>query len=389
MMSRSETIESTRATVDGLLAEMGIPEVSSDSVLVAPSSPPDGAVLLENVDRFHHFVFRFALAVRFVGYPIDEVAGLTVEQFCEMYVSESYPEIPTEPLSEDQYEFGRDRESRPPAGETNEFPICFVLGVGRSGTTLLRTMLNVHPELWAPGELHLAHYEGMADRAANIIPALRYMPVPEIATRLGESVESFSETFRGWESSDLSISRVYETLYEADPGTLIVDKTPTYSDSLAGLQRIGRQFPNARFVHLVRSPHDVIQSLVRMQLYKGLADRVAPGLNPYHMAEVAWFAHNSNIEAFLTTVPSDRQTRVRYEEVVSDPEEPLRRICAVLARSYDPKMADPYEQSGRRIALGAGDPTVNALRRVEKRTPRDAFYPLGTRSRNLARGHGY
>jgi len=388
-MSQTERLASTRATVEGLLAEMGIPDVSPDSVLVAPTSPPGGRVLLENIDRFHHFVFRFALTVRFVGYPIDEIAGLTVEQFCEKYVSESYPEIPTEPLSENQYPFDQNREPTPPVGEVNEFPICFVLGVGRSGTTLLRTMLNMHEKLWAPGELHLANYGGMADRAARIIPTLRHMPVPEIAARLGESAEAFLETFQGWESADLSISEVYQTLHEADPDTWIVDKTPTYSASVEGLARIGQMFPNARFVHLVRSPHDVIQSLVRMQLYKGLAARVEPGLNPFHMAEVAWFAHNENIETFLNTVPSARHTRVRYEELVSDPEEPLRAICDLLTRSYDPAMADPYKQSSRRIALGAGDPTVNALRSVEKRTPRDAFYPLGAPSRRLAQGHGY
>jgi hypothetical protein len=42
-------------------------------------------------------------------------------------------------------------------------------------------MLNVHPRLWSPGELHLANFGTMADRAEEINPLLRFMPIPEAA----------------------------------------------------------------------------------------------------------------------------------------------------------------------------------------------------------------
>jgi len=250
-------------------------------------------------------------------------------------------------------------------------------------------MLNVHAELWAPGELHLASYEDMVDRAANIPPVLRDMPIPETAARMAEAIASFSNTFRGWELEDLPIAEVYQHLHDADPDTLIVDKTPSYSGSLRDLEWIGRMFPNARFVHLVRSPHDVIRSLVRMQLYEGVQESCEPSLDPYQIAEAIWTRNVSNIDRFLSGVPDERKCTVRYEELVSNPEPPLTRICELLDRSYDAAMANPYGRGACRVARGAGDPHINFLTSVEKRTTGEEFYPIGARCRAPADRYGY
>ena len=273
------------AAVQDILTGMGIADVTPDSVVAAPRFY-DGRVLIKDTDRFNRFIFQFALEARFKGYSSNDVAFLTVRQLCELYLRDSYPETPSVPLSDDQYELNGNRESKRASVAEKSCPICFVLGCPRSGTTLFRTMLNVHENLWAPGELHLANFESMADRAINVLPLLRYMLVPEAASRLGESIASFSKVFRNWELEGVSVSEVYENFYEADPSTLIVDKTPSYSVSLQGLERIGQQFPNARFIYLVRNPHDVIRSFVRMQLYKGVLGLVEPGLNPYQIGEV-------------------------------------------------------------------------------------------------------
>ena len=387
-LDHSQRVDSILAMVQDILTEMGIVDVTPDSVIAAPPFY-DGRVLIQDTDRVNRFIFQFALKVRFIGYSVNDVAFLTVRQLCELYLRDSYPETPSVPLTDDQYELGRNRERKRAGVVKKDFPICFVLGCGRSGTTLLRTMLNVHEELWAPGELHLAHFESMADRARNIVPLLRYMLVPEVAARFGESIASFSKVLKKWELESLSVSEVYENLYEADPSTLIVDKTPTYSARLEDLKRIGQQFPNARFVYLVRSPHDVIRSLVRMQLYKGVLGLVEPGLNPYQVGEVIWSSHNSNIQTFLGDVPNERKCTVRYEELVSDAETPLRRVCDLLDLSYDADMVDPYRKSPGKVALGAGDMYMNFLRRVENRTPSEAFYPIGMRCQNLADRYGY
>ena len=387
-LDHAQRIDLVEAAVRDVLTDMDIVDVTPDSVIAAPRFY-DGDVLIKDTDRVNRFIMRLALKVRFVGYAFNDVALLTVRQLSELYLRDSYPETPSVPLSDDQYERTGKRKARRTGVAEKDFPICFVLGCPRSGTTLFRTMLNVHEKLWAPGELHLANFDGMADRAMNLIPTLRFMPVPELAQRLGEPIASVSKAFRSWELSDLSVGDVYQRFYEADPETLIVDKTPTYSNSLQDLERIGQQFPNARFVTLVRNPHDVIRSFVRMQLYKDAQRSFEPGLNPHQVGEAIWFLHNSNIERFLCDIPEERKCTVRYEELVSDGEEPLRRVCDLLDRSFDADMLDPYRKKSGRVALGAGDVHVNFLGRVENRTPSEAFYPIGMRCQNLADRLGY
>jgi hypothetical protein len=126
-----------------------------------------------------------------------------------------------------------------------------------------------------------------------------------------------------------------------------------------------------------------------MQLYKGVQGRFEPGLNPYHVGEAIWFGQNSNIETFLRDVPDERRCRVRYEELVSDAEKPLRRVCDLLELPYDAEMVDPYKKASGRVAQGAGDPHINFLETVEKRTPSKAFYPIGGACQNLAERLGY
>lgn len=385
---RPDALDSCIATVLRVLNEMGIADVSEDAVIVAPPFY-DGPVLLKHRGSFSHFAGQIAVNLRFVGYPFEEVAFLTVRQLCEMYVRDSFPAVPSVPLSDDQYEFDSGRSSRGLAGGEKDFPICFVLGAPRSGTTLLRAMLDMHESLWAPGELHLANFRTMAERANNVGPVLRYMPIPEAASRCGESIAAFSRTFRGWELEATPVAEVFQSLHDADPDVMIVDKSPPYCARLEVLERIGEQFPNAKFVHLIRSPHDVIRSYVRMQLHRGDRHLFEPGRNPYQMGEAIWFACNSNTEEFLSGIPADRKCAVRYEDLVRDPAESLGTVCELLGRTFDPRMVDPYAAASGAIALGAGDLHINLLKTVEKRRPIDVFYPLGRRGQSFGERYGY
>lgn len=386
-VDRDDVLDATLETVLRILEEMGVDEASEGAVLAAPPFY-DGPVLLDSPGRFNQFNGQAAFRLGFVGYPIDEVAFLTVRQFCEMYVGDSYPEIPSLPLADEAYELDPGRSRLGPASRAREFPICFVVGPPRSGTTLLRVMLNTHSTLWAPGELNLANFSTMTDRAHRVAPFLRYMPIPEAAARCSESVVAFSSRFRAWERTGASIPEVYQHLHDADPGAMIVDKTSTYSVRLGSLERIGEEFPNASFIHLLRSPHDMIRSYVRMQFQRGDRHQFEAERNPYQAAEAIWFACNANAKTFLATIPSNRKCVIRYEDLTARPAESLASVCRLLGRSFEPQMADPYTAPGATIS-GAGDLYIHKRRRVEYRPPAESFYPLGSRCERLVRHYGY
>lgn len=384
---RRDVLERTVTTVLRILDQMGIENASADAVLVAPPFY-DGPVLLPNRGRFGQFAGQLAVKLRFVGYPFEEASFLTVRQLCEMYVRDSYPPLPTAPLTDEQYRLDFGRSGRQRTEDVKEFPICFVLGAPRSGTTLLRAMLNVHTGLWAPGELHLANYATMAERAQQVGPILRYMPIPEVASRCGESTAEFSRTFRAWELAATPISAVFQRLHDADPSVMVVDKNPPNCAQAEVLERIGELFPNAKFVHLVRSPHDMIRSYVRMQLHRGDRRIFERGLNPYQAGEAIWYACNANSEAFLASIPADRKCAVRHEDLTAGPEDSLRAICQLLGREFQSEMTDPYSAPGP-TAQGAGDLHIHLLGKVEYRAPIEPFFELGGRARELGARYGY
>lgn len=385
---RRDQLDKTIAIVTEILEGMEIREVSPESIIAAPPDY-DGEVLLNSTGQFNLFVGQLAVRLRFIGYPFDKVAFLSVRQLCEMYLDDSYPSPPTAPLEDDEYELRAEVPRRTLDGNPKDFPICFVLGAPRSGTTLLRAMLNVHPTLWAPGELHFAHYATLADRAHDIAPLLRDMPIPECAERRKEPIASFTNAFRNWERKRTPLTDVYEALHLADPETLIVDKSPTYSQQLRYLERIGEQFPNARFIHLVRSPHDVIRSFVRLQLQHDAKKLFQSPRNPYHVAEAIWYACNANPEAFLRGIEENRKYTVRYEDLVLNPDDSLTQVCDLLDRSFDSRMANPYANTSGAVVQGAGDLHIHLLGAVEQRQPIEAFYPLGGKSVALAERFGY
>ena len=146
-------------------------------------------------------------------------------------------------------------------------PAPFVVGVGRSGTTLLRLMLDAHPALTIPPETHFA---------------------PELIAAAGKrraSAEGLAEIVvsqRQWGDFGLDEARAARRLEALDPldaGAALRafyglyaeragkprwgDKTPIYVEHM---REIAAALPEARFVHLIRDGRDVALSRIRRAL---------------------------------------------------------------------------------------------------------------------------
>lgn len=161
-------------------------------------------------------------------------------------------------------------------------------------------------------------------------------------------------------AQDTPIYDVYARLQQLSAPRILVDKSPSYTMSLETLQRAETIFDRPKYIHLVRHPYAVIESMVRIRLDK-LFSPVLYGsddVDPFVVSEKVWVTSNRNLLTFLHEVDDDRQLRVYYEQLVSRPEETMRGVCDFLELPYDPAVIQPYDNKRERMISGIGDPNI-------------------------------
>lgn len=241
--------------------------------------------------------------------------------------------------------------------------MVFLLGTARSGTTLLRTMLDGHSDLYSPPELHLLPFDGLRQRIEYMLDKGYTWPLfgfrQAYRTAKGEVDDGRVEEEIPIEETGADLATAYEALVEWGEGRILVDKSPLYLDHRGILDRAEALFDQPRYIYLTRHPLSVMESLVRMRFHGVLY----VDMNPWHFAEQYWVQTNENALAFLETIPSDRKTHVRYEDLVSAIEETQRRICLMLGIDYQASLANPYEREGG--VKGMGDPNLKKRSAVD------------------------
>ena len=210
-----------------------------------------------------------------------------------------------------------------------------VLGVSRSGTTLLKEMLDAHSELAIPTEsyfipqLHDRHgdrpeVEPFLADLARLARVREWGVTPEDVRARLPNEPSFAE----------AIQAVYASYADARGKSRFGDKTPAYMQQLDLLERV---FPGAQYVHLIRDGRDAALSFVAM--------RRRPRFNWARPRGIAGFACQWKLEVegarrFGRRVGAERYVELRYEELVAEPEATLRRVCDFLGLDFEPAMLE-------------------------------------------------
>lgn len=103
-------------------------------------------------------------------------------------------------------------------------------------------------------------------------------------------------------------------------------------------------FPQAQFIHIVRDVRDVACS------YKALSQldstsAYAPSLAtaPDAIAQ-EWTSNVGKVQRAFSTMRNEARHTMRYEDLVSDPENTLRGVCAFLGETFHPAMLDFHKQ---------------------------------------------
>jgi len=209
-----------------------------------------------------------------------------------------------------------------------------VLGVRRSGTTLLRVMLDRNPALAMPDESYfvpqLARRHRGTVEPASFVDDLRRLPT---LAEWGLSADAVAARLRPGMTTGEAIAAVFEA-YAAEHGKpRWGDKTPLYMQHLPLLERL---FPEASFVHLIRDGRDAALSFLSVP--EGI---MTEGWGyPRDAAGFAcqWATEVRVARALGGRVEPGRYMELRYEALVADPASELRRTCSFAGLEYDEAM---------------------------------------------------
>ncbi|WP_106396998.1 sulfotransferase family protein [Actinocorallia populi] len=230
----------------------------------------------------------------------------------------------------------------------------FVLSSVRSGSTLLRVLLNSHSRLRAPHELHL--------RTLKVEPSRKYSA--DIMDAVGLSLTELEHLL--WD-------RVLHHELLKSRKSIIVDKTP--SNALQW-QRISSAWPEARYIFLQRHPASVVESLLNRRKD---ADRDAV------VKEVL---------DYVTGVETARQSleglTVRYEDLTADPADVTKKICAYLGVPWESSMLDYGAHDHGPIKPVFGDWSANLKSgRIQRARPLPSREDVPEELREITRLWGY
>lgn len=212
-----------------------------------------------------------------------------------------------------------------------DFKPIFIVGVGRSGTSMLQGMLNAHHAITFPPETHFIRT--YLPKKVSLKEVRTELINDETLTRLGLPLEQIVE-----KSKDLK--EFYTNLlfeYMKKQGKAFVgDKDPK---NIEHLQDIHSIFPKANIVHIYRDPRAVIASRLKA---KWSADKP---FWQHLLAYKAQLAYGRKVAKQLFK----SYIELKYEVLVENPVYVLKGLCTELGLQYDENMIEFYKNAGELV----------------------------------------
>ena len=219
-------------------------------------------------------------------------------------------------------------KARSGGGDSTAVPI-FVVGMPRSGTTLVEQILASHPMVHGAGEINIFQ------EALRSVPGPGGGPMLGPASIAGLNAKSFGELGARYLAG-------IQKLAPAAPR--ISDKMPT-NFYFAGL--IYLALPRAKIIHVMRDPVDTCISCFST-LFAGPVDYC------YDLGELGrYYRHYERLMAHWRRVlPPGHMLEVRYEDVVADQEGETRRMLAYCDLPWDPRCLE-FHKTQRRVSTAS------------------------------------
>jgi tetratricopeptide (TPR) repeat protein len=218
---------------------------------------------------------------------------------------------------------------RPRASNRSELPV-FIVGMMRSGTTLVEQILASHPEVRAGGEL-------------EVLPEI----ISDLPRLLGDPAlfpECLSALTR--RNIEQPARRYIAALAEIGQGAArVTDKLPQNFLSLGFIDLI---LPSARVIHCVRDPVDTCLS----NYFKRMSANHPYTANLEHLGH--YYRLYQRLMTHWRSALRIRMYEVKYEELVSNPEHEIRRLLDFCGLPWDERCLS-FHENRRAVATPSYD----------------------------------
>lgn len=231
-----------------------------------------------------------------------------------------------------------------------KYPKAFIVSSGRSGTTLLASMLNAGEDLYIPYE---------SDFIARAYPyfATKHALSPQDYKLITQLFQVTAKQ-EGWgmpedylydflcQKSPQTFPEVNATICEAfhrREGTEGADwgiKAPVL---IASLDRITQVSPTSAIIHIVRDGRDVYLS------YRKVHETSDIKFGPKGVVANAlyWIDGLRRVEDFMKSFGSASIFELRYETLLTEPSQQLRQLCEFIGIPYKPEMHEKFNENSR------------------------------------------
>ncbi|MBR9921791.1 MAG: sulfotransferase [Bacteroidetes bacterium] len=230
----------------------------------------------------------------------------------------------------------------------------FIIGTPRSGTTLLSVLLGNHPAIYIDGD---SVGLSLVRDFRRMKSAWQNKPLQDKKALWSRICKSSykqrldrifdAEKLEAYPHFQQYLTGSLQAFAERHNKKIWGDKTP---ELIHHLPEILELFPEARFIQMVRDSRPNVSSLVKRQYY------------PLSLATQYWKDINGLGLYYRNLMPENRFRILKYEDLLTQPEESIKEICAFLKIPFEAEILD----LDRSEATGSKDSYVQSSIRADK-----------------------
>lgn len=237
--------------------------------------------------------------------------------------------------------------------------LFFIVGCGRSGTSLLQSMISAHPKAILPNEtgfytmiykrhrrLHRVRSEADFQRVIDVV--LDHLRVRTMQLDPQQVRDLCQHGERSWETVFLALLASYAIKHGR---RRIGEKSPRHVRVLGYLTK---RFPEARFIHMIRDPRAVALSASKTEFG-----------GPFTARHVSTWSYAINAHRqYGDVLGPKRYLVVHYEDLVTDQEHWIRGVCEFLELPFDDAMLAHHQRQEKGFGKWQQGHMANTLKPV-------------------------